>query len=79
MSGPKPDPKGVPRCPFMSQKTDKTGGSKKIESFEKTIIKDEAYNGLGHADGSLSFFPFSAGERSCPAKTLGLQVIRKVL
>ena len=53
--------------------------SKKIESFEKTAIKDEAYSGLGHAEGSLSFFPFSAGERSCPAKTLGLQVIRKVI
>jgi hypothetical protein len=55
-------------------------GSKaeRIEKFEKTKVKDEAYNGLGHKDGSLSFFPFSAGDRSCPARTLGLQVIRKV-
>jgi hypothetical protein len=55
-------------------------GSKaeKIEKFEKTKLKDEAYSGLGHKDGSLSFFPFSAGDRSCPARTLGLQVIRKV-
>jgi hypothetical protein len=55
-------------------------GSKaeKIEKFEKTKVKDEAYSGLGHKDGSLSFFPFSAGDRSCPARTLGLQVIRKV-
>jgi hypothetical protein len=67
--------KGVPRCPFLSQKGSK---AEKIEKFEKTKIKDEAYSGLGHKDGSLSFFPFSAGERSCPARTLGLQVIRKV-
>jgi hypothetical protein len=55
-------------------------GSKaeKIEKFEKTKLTDEAYSGLGHKDGSLSFFPFSAGDRSCPARTLGLQVIRKV-
>ena len=67
--------KGVPRCPFLSQKGSKSG---KVEKFEKTKVKDEAYSGLGHKEGSLSFFPFSAGERSCPARTLGLQVIRKV-
>ena len=37
------------------------------------------YNGLGHEEGFLNFYPFSAGERSCPAKNLGLQVIRKVV
>jgi hypothetical protein len=56
----------------------KGGKTEKIEKFGKTKVKDEAYSGLGHKDGSLSFFPFSAGERSCPARTLGLQVIRKV-
>ena len=32
------------------------------------------YSGLGHEEGGLDFFPFSAGTRSCPGKTLSLQV-----
>ena len=80
--------KGVPTCPFLSKKTEKNDGSdtEKIEKKEITgsisekalIGTDVMYNGLGHTEGSLSFFPFSAGLRSCPAKSLGLQVIRKV-
>ena len=73
--------KGVPRCPFMSRQDEANKATQpdRIAKFDKTKNKDEAYSGLGHAEGSLSFFPFSAGERSCPAKTLGLQVIRKVI
>ena len=80
--------KGVPTCPFLSKKTEKNDGSDtdKIEKKEITgsisekvlTGNDVMYNGLGHTEGSLSFFPFSAGTRSCPAKSLGLQVIRKV-
>ena len=61
--------KGVPRCPFAAKKTN--------ENENKS--NSEMYNGLGHEEGFLNFYPFSAGERSCPAKNLGLQVIRKVV
>lgn len=38
-----------------------------------------AYDGLGHSPNSLSFFPFSAGARACPAKDFALEGIRKCL
>jgi cytochrome P450 len=37
------------------------------------------YNGAGHTEGSLSFLPFSAGERSCLGQTMVLSVLREVL
>jgi cytochrome P450 len=54
---------GPPRCPFMA-------ASEKPHS---------PYDGAGHSDGALSFFPFSAGARACPAQRLALQVLRRVL
>lgn len=44
----------APKCPFLSSVQNK--------------CSREDYEGLGHSQGSLSFFPFSAGKRSCPAK-----------
>jgi hypothetical protein len=38
-----------------------------------------AYDGMGYTDGAVSFFPFSAGARACPAKKITLQVLRRVL
>ena len=37
------------------------------------------YNGAGHTENSLSFFPFSAGDRICLGQTLVLKVLREVL
>jgi cytochrome P450 len=48
-----------PKCPFLAKLAGASAG---------------AYDGLGFEEGSLSFFPFSAGERSCPGKHLALQV-----
>lgn len=76
--------KGAPRCPFSFSKNALSlpGGKKSEEILAETKKvsngSDDMYSGLGHKEGSLSFFPFSAGARSCPAKSLGLQIIRKV-
>ena len=75
--------KGAPRCPFSQGNSVNSSSEKKNIDKSKDIVIcangcDDMYNGLGHKDGSLSFFPFSAGARSCPAKCLSLQVIRKV-
>ena len=40
---------------------------------------DHYYEGVGFTEGSLSYFPFSAGDRSCPAKGLVLQTVRGIL
>ena len=40
---------------------------------------DNYYEGVGFTEGSLSYFPFLAGDRSCPAKGLVLQVARGIL
>lgn len=44
----------APRCPFLSNK-------------QNNYVRMD-YEGLGHTEGTISFFPFSAGKRSCPAK-----------
>jgi cytochrome P450 len=38
-----------------------------------------SYNGVGHTVDSLSFLPFSAGERSCLGKAFSLGILRRVL
>mmetsp|Transcript_1578 Transcript_1578/g.3255 ORF Transcript_1578/g.3255 Transcript_1578/m.3255 type:complete len:571 (-) Transcript_1578:2345-4057(-) len=53
-----------PKCPFLA----KLAGASASAG---------AYDGLGFEEDSLSFFPFSAGERSCPGKHLALQVMRR--
>ena len=75
--------KGAPRCPFSHGNSLNLSSEKGKVEKSKEIAKcangsDDMYNGLGHKDGSLSFFPFSAGARSCPAKCFSLQIIRKV-
>ena len=37
------------------------------------------YNGAGHTENSLSFFPFSAGDRVCLGQTFVLKLLREVL
>ena len=37
------------------------------------------YNGAGHVENSLSFFPFSVGDRICLGQTLVLKALREVL
>jgi cytochrome P450 len=70
----KEEPKGVPRCLFMTQNKENSSALTKTG----TTNKNSLYDGVGHEEGSLSFFPFSAGERNCPARFFSLQIIRKV-
>ena len=53
-----------PSCPFQS---------------DKNHIGVSFYDGVGHKDNSLSFFPFSSGNRKCSGKSLSLKVMRRVL
>jgi len=61
-----------PTCPFNF-------GT--VEEANKLNREDPLleYSGLGFTEGALSFMPFSAGLRSCPAKALVLQVCNAVL
>jgi len=55
-----------PRCPFLAKKaSERTSGG--------------IYDGVGHTEGSLSFFPFSTGSRTCLGKNFALQILRRVL
>lgn len=54
--------------------------------FSFMACKDEAkdrgdvdYQGCGNVAGSLSFFPFSVGPRSCPGREFSLEILRRVL
>ena len=58
--------KSHPKCPFAAM-------------FKLEDNDDNYYEGVGFTEGSLSYFPFLAGERSCPAKGLVLQVVRGIL
>lgn len=40
---------------------------------------DDIYSGVGHTPDSLSFFPFSAGDRVCMGKDFALDIFRGVL
>ena len=44
----------APKCPFLS-------------NLESKCTRED-YEGLGYTEGTICFFPFSAGKRSCPAK-----------
>jgi len=55
-----------PKCPFAAM-------------FNVQENDDHYYEGVGFTEGSLSYFPFSAGDRSCPAKGLVLQTVRGIL
>jgi len=57
----------VPSCPFMAR------------SSSTAATVDDGYSGLGFETGSLSYFPFSAGERGCAGKGLALAVLRDYL
>jgi len=61
----------VPSCPFMSRTS--------ATSTNPTASVDDEYGGLGFEKGSLSYFPFSAGERACAGKGLALAVLRDYL
>ena len=37
------------------------------------------YDGAGHEEGGLSYFPFSAGERICPGRNLTVHILRTIL
>jgi len=58
--------KSHPKCPFASM-------------FKVEENDDNYYEGVGFTEGSLSYFPFYAGDRSCPAKGLVLQIVRGIL
>lgn len=59
-------PASAPRCPFLSAKAAAVDG-------------DAIYDGVGFAPGTLAYFPFSGGARSCPGKGLTLTIMREVL
>ena len=55
-----------PKCPFLSAKASSAEG-------------DAIYDGVGFTPGTLAYFPFSGGARSCPGKGLTLTIMREVL
>ena len=54
-----------PACPFFSSKG-RPGDS-------------SVYSGVGHEQETLSFFPFSVGDRKCPCANFVLKIMRKFL
>ena len=61
-----------PNCPFLSRLQQQAGVS-------ATSVPNSDYCGAGFKENSLSFFPFSAGERICRGKDFALTVIRRVV
>lgn len=55
-----------PKCPFLAAASSAASSS-------------NVYEGAGFQDHSLSYFPFSAGDRTCLGRHFALQIIRKVL
>lgn len=65
----------APKCPFM-----KNLSAKNCAASSTTAAADEVmFGGVGFKEDYLSFFPFSVGDRGCPAKGLVLQVLRRFL
>ena len=58
-----------PRCPYSNLTSD------------NCINQDEhnTFDGVGFRNGELSYFPFSAGHRSCMGKEVSLQLLRAFL
>lgn len=65
-----------PKCPYLAS----LAASSKYQP-NKNI--DPVFEGAGFDEDSLSYFPFSVGSRSCPAKSFAIstlsQVFRRVL
>lgn len=56
-----------PKCPFMA-------------AMKKTNENNvDVFDGVGFEEESLSYFPFSAGHRSCMGKNLALSLMRNFL
>jgi cytochrome P450 len=70
-----------PKCPYMTSMHASAFGGSAAEASPvcPSLGRESVYEGAGHADGSLCYYPFSAGDRSCPAKGLVLQVIRSAV
>lgn len=64
-----------PKCPFMTAR--KSLGDKKTKKPENDGAS--VYDGVGFREGSLSYFPFAAGSRSCLGKSFALAVMRRFL
>jgi len=63
-----------PMCPYMQRI------KSSLEERKNNGTEDlTQYCGDGHSEDSLSFLPFSAGERQCPGKLLALQTLREVM
>jgi cytochrome P450 len=54
----------APKCPFL------------ISKQAQGAAAYDVYDGLGFEEGSLSYFPFSVGERACLGKDLVLTFLR---
>ena len=74
-----------PRCPFMcgpggDAGTGAAGLSSAVNPYLGVDGEDlSLFSGTGFRPHTLSYFPFSAGPRACPSKSLALQVLRHFL
>lgn len=72
-----------PKCPFSGKSSstpeEVIGDWQTLSTTKVEPMSDKFYDGVGFTDGSLAFFPFSAGARSCPAKLFAVQVLRDFL
>jgi cytochrome P450 len=67
----------APRCPFAASSNNSAQASlKATKTFADT---DSDYGGMGHSEGSISFLPFGAGNRTCAGRHLALQTMRAFL
>lgn len=70
-----------PKCPFLfknsSAPTAEATATAAVAEASRDF--DLLFEGSGFTEESLSYFPFSAGPRSCPAKGFVLQVLKKVV
>ena len=66
-----------PTCPFLSSASSSTTTTPTPTTTSSDY--DSLLDGAGFSENGLSYFPFSAGNRSCPAKGFVFQVIKKVL
>ena len=57
-----------PSCPFLA-----------ANPGSAAALRNPHYAGTGFKDNSLSFFPFSAGERICKGRDFALDVMRRIV